>query len=222
MNNFELHFYSKFLPEWHEIQWIVHKHIFEIFWKLFFWISIAILPAFVYYVSIKISTYVPFYVLEIFLIILYIKIIYDIFDWYNDVFIVTNKWVIDFRWWSFKQSVNLIDYGWIEWIEVEQSWFLDSMFKKWNLILHKSWDDKTVLENAFNPFKWANLIEELSDWIDIEDDSEKTTEERFNMLINTLWWLMEWYVDKTKPKEDDHTEVIEKYKTKDWTINLRD
>lgn len=221
MNSFENHFYAKYLPEWHELKWIIHKHIFEVFWKLFFWLCIVIFPSFLYYISVRIQIYLPFYVIEIYLLILYLKIIYDIFDWYNDVFIVTDKWIIDFRWWSFKQTVNLIDYWAIEWIEVEQIWALDSLFKKWNLILHKSWDDKTILENAFNPFKWSALIEELSDWVD-ENEPEKSTEEKFNMLISALWWIMEWYTDKNKSKDEDHTDYIEKYKEKEWTINLRD
>ena len=54
----------------------------------------AVLPSVFYYYSISIQKIVPFYALEILLIIVFIKTIYDIFDWYNDVWIITDCSVI--------------------------------------------------------------------------------------------------------------------------------
>jgi hypothetical protein len=52
--------------------------------------------------------------LEIYLFIIYIKIIYDIFDWYNDVWIITDSGVVDLDWSIFKTKMSTIDFDNIE------------------------------------------------------------------------------------------------------------
>jgi len=224
MNNFEKSFFTKYLPDWQELLWVIHKHFSVIFLRLFFWLSIAILPSFMFYYSQNIKEIIPFYFLEIYLIVIYIKVIYDIFDWYNDVWIITNIWIIDLQWSLFKKKIDSVDFWNIEWLWVEQNWIIDTILKKWDLVIHKIWDDQFILENVYKPFKSVDLIEEISDEQEEDDNWIDTTEERFNMLINTLGWLMEWYSNKDKDilkEKETNTEKIEKIKQKDWTIDLR-
>jgi len=224
MNNFEEKFFIKYVPEWQELFAVIHKHFSVIFLRLFFWLSLAILPSFMFYYSENIKELIPFYFLEIYLIIIYIKIIYDIFDWYNDVWMITNSWIIDLKWSLFKKKIDSVDFTNIEWLWVEQNWIIDTILKKWDLVIHKIWDDQFVLEDVFKPFKWVDLIEEISDSQEEDEDEVNITEERFNMLINTLWWLMEWFTNKEKDsikEKEDSSEKIEKIKEKYWTIDLR-
>lgn len=224
MNIFEKKFFVKYIWEWQELHWIIHKHFSVIFSRLFFWLSLVILPSFVFYYSITIKVIIPFYFLEIYLIIVYIKIIYDVFDWYNDVWIITNAWVIELNWSILKKKIDNVDFTNIEWLWVEQNWFIDTILKKWDLVIHKIWDDRFVLKNALNPFKWLDLIEEISSMQEEEEEETNITEKRFNMLINTLGWIMEWYVKKDENEDEKiakYKEKIENIKTKKWTIDLR-
>lgn len=233
MNNFEIKFFKKYIPEWEEIKWVIHKHFTEVFWMLVFWMSLVFFPSFLYYYSWMIHDIIPFFILEIYLMLIYIKLIYNIFDWYNDVWIITNVWLIDLQWSLFKKNINSVNFKNIEWIEVNQSWFIDSILKRWDLIVHKIWDDTFFLKHVYKPFNHVNLIEEISSEIDAEEDETSITEKRFDMIINTLWNMMEWYLGKnfSKPKnkywkspawdDDNYNDKIEEIKKKEWTIDLR-
>jgi hypothetical protein len=71
---------------------IIHEHIITILGKIFLnYFFFVLVPMFLYYTMDLLKQVLPFYVLEIFIFLMFIKIIYDIFDWYNDVWIVTNE-----------------------------------------------------------------------------------------------------------------------------------
>lgn len=224
MNLFETKFFSKYIPEWEEIKWVIHKHVSEICPILIFWLFWALIPSFLYYYSQRFQEFIPFIVLEISLLCIYSKLIYDIFDWYNDVWIITNEWIIDLKWSLFKKNINTVSYWNIEWIEVVQKWFVDSLLKRWSLVIHKIWDDKFTLKNTYKPFKHLDFIEIISEEADLWEDEDSTLERRFDTIINTLWWIMEWYMSKHfvhKNEELETKENIENIKEKEWTIDLR-
>jgi hypothetical protein len=60
------------------------------------------------------KTFAPFYFFEIFFFIVFIKIIYDIFDWYNDAWVVTQSGVISVSWGLFDAKTLSIKYENIE------------------------------------------------------------------------------------------------------------
>ena len=224
MNSFEIRFFKKYIPEWEEIKWVVHKHFTEVFWKFIFWMSLVIIPSFLYYYSQRLHDLIPFYLLEVFLIIIYFKLIYDIFDWYNDVWIITNEWIVDLKWSLFKKNINSVSFWNIEWMEVNQNWFIDSILKRWDLIIHKIWIDYFLLENVYKPFNHINLIEEISSENSYEENETSISEKRFDMIINTLWSVMDWYMGKNHTKHEnkyEEIENIENLKNNDWTIDLR-
>jgi hypothetical protein len=51
---------------------------------------------------------------EIYLIIIFLKLVYDIFNWYNDVWIITETGVVDLEWALFKTTTNSVNYENIE------------------------------------------------------------------------------------------------------------
>ena len=125
MNKFEISFFQKYTPEWQEIKWIIHIHFIEIVTQLFLWLNMwAIIPSFLYFYSDRVKELLPFMFLEWLLIFIFIKVIYDIFDWYNDVWIITNSWVIQLKRALFKTDTMTVWYDNMEGIEVEQDWQL--------------------------------------------------------------------------------------------------
>jgi hypothetical protein len=193
MNAFEYRFFEKYVPEGQKIKWVVHKHILDILMQIFLWMSMAVLlPSFLYYYSGIIQNIIPFYILEIWLILMFIKIIYDMFDWYNDVWVITNEWVVELNWKLFWSEMTTVRYENVEWIEVQQDGIIDTVFKKWDIIIHKIWDDSFVLSEANNPYDACDLIEEISDEYRNPDESS----DKFDMVVETLGWMMEEYLEK--------------------------
>ncbi|MDR0772343.1 MAG: hypothetical protein LBF15_04905 [Candidatus Peribacteria bacterium] len=94
---------------------MIHIHPFEIFLGLILKISLFVfIPVFLYLYALSIQEILPFKYLEIYLILAYIKIIYDIFNWYNDVWIVTDKAIITLVWSFLKNKSETINYENIE------------------------------------------------------------------------------------------------------------
>ena len=222
MNSFDYNFFKKYVPEWQQMLHIVHQHWVKIIWKLFFWLFLFVLiPVFIYYYSFRIKDLIEFMYLEIYLFIIYIKIIYDIFDWYNDVWIITDSWVVDLDWSIFKTKMSTIAFDNIEWMEVEQDWFIDKLLKKWDLIIHKIWDDSFVLPDCYSPYTALNEVEHIKNQ-HYEDEEPET--DRFDMVMDTLWWVVENYLKREYPVDDEDIrkkEVINEYKKSKNSIDLR-
>lgn len=182
------------------------------------------IPCFLYYVVPRIRELIPFYVLEFWLIFIYVKIIYEVFDWYNDVWIITDDWIVDLKRWIFKTDINSIRYENIEWIEVEQNWFIDVMLKKWSIIIHKIWDEAFVMSDVMIPYWALNEIEKISKEKLADLEPEENNDDKYNMIMKALSWVVENYLEKTvwkKMEEEKHKEFINKFKEKESTLDLR-
>jgi len=223
MNKFEEKFFKKYIPEDQNVKWIIHIHWIDIIWKIFLWLtSWALIPSFLYYYSERIRDFIPFYFLEILLIIIYIKIIYDIFDWYNDVWIITKQWITELERSLFKVKTNSVSFNSIEWLEVEQDWIIDKILKKWNLYIHKIWEESFKLLNCTNPQTAVNTIEEINNEVEIEENDIE--DDKFDTIMDALWWVVENYLDK-KTQKTEKQQMLEgailKIQEKKWTIDLR-
>jgi hypothetical protein len=162
---------------------------------------------------------------------MFLKIIYDIFDWYNDVWIVTNEWVIELDWSILSTNTVSVKYGSIEGIEIVQDGIWDTLFSKWKLVIHKIWGwDNFILENAALPYAAIDEIENTSRALRPEEDEEDNDEEphfhqwQYNMLIEALSGVVEQYMENSWYKRDDtkeKEEVIQKVKKKRGTIDIR-
>ncbi len=233
MNNFQKKFFDKYIPEWQEIQAIIHEHWVKIINNLTLnlWLLVFI-PTFLYYYSITIQNNIQFWWFEIYLIIIYLKIIYDILDWYNDVWIITDKWVIELNWALFKTNMQSVNYENIEWVEIEKNWVWDTILSKWDIIIHKIWDDELRMKDAVHPYIAMNIIDEKSEeFKNPEDDIDK-----FDLVMDTLAWVVKQYMWNKKTwdlpyinKYNNNDEIIQedinhkikKIKNKQWTIDLR-
>lgn len=161
---------------------------------------------------------------------MFIKILYDILDWYNDVWIVTEEWVIELDWALFSLTNVSVKYDSIEGIEIVQDGILDSILGKWKLIIHKiGGGDNFILENASLPYEAIDEIEQISKQYQHDEDEEDEdhfhpTQGQYDMIIKALSWVVEEYMGKSWYIKDDSEEtqkIIEKVKRKKGTIDIR-
>ena len=62
---------------------------------------------------------------ELFLVGIYGTLVYVVFDWYNDVWLITDRGVIDVDWQYFSGNIQYIDYHDIHGIEIRTNSFMD-------------------------------------------------------------------------------------------------
>ena len=223
MNKFEVRFFWKYVPDWQEIKLVVHKHYIDILGSLIVWLSIAIIPSFLYYYSIAIQVLIPFYYLEIFLLLIYLKVIYNIFDWYNDVWIVTGESITDLQLSLFRANMNSVNFNNIEGLWVEQDGIVDKLLSKGDMIIHKMWTDIFTLKNVYMPFVQLDKIERIS-WEIGNYRNHSQTNEKLDMVMDRLGGILEKYMEKPEMLEKetiDEQKTIKKYQHQKWTINLR-
>lgn len=162
------------------------------------WMSFgALLPSFLYYQSDRIRDLVPFYILEWLLFCVFLKIIYELYNWYNDVWLITDDAVYDVEWSLFKTRTESIHFENIEWVEIDKHRIWDNIFNKGDIIIHKFWEEELAIYNAYSPYKAADILEQFIH--PEEDDTEDM--DRFDMIMDTLWGVVTDYLERNGLKE---------------------
>lgn len=216
-----MHLFKKHIPEWQEIRAVIHEHWITVMDSFILWLSFgALIPSFLYYQSERLRELVPFYALELLLSVVFLKIVYELFNWYNDVWIITDEWIYDLDWSLLKTNVESIYYENIEWVEVDKHRIWDNIFNKWDIIIHKFWEEELAIYNAYAPFSSVDIIEQF---IHPSDESEDT--DRFDMIMDTLSGVVTEYLDKHGLK--DKYDTPEEHNIQDdiddrYTIDARD
>lgn len=235
MNQFEEKFFLKYVPNWEVLKWVIHQHWLWIINIILLWLCLwALIPSFLYYYSDSLKNLIPFYYLEWFLFLVFIKIIYEMFNWYNDVWIITDEWVVELERALFSTNMKTVKYENIEWVEVEQYWIWDTIFNKWDIVIAKIWDDEFRLFNAIIPYDAVNVIEKFSrqKW---EEENDPNMD-KFDMIMEALSWVVEDYLEKKwsnnslnktwtrknlKLKDEDYEEKNERNNIPNNSIDLR-
>lgn len=113
--------------------------------------------------------------------------------------------------------MKTVNYENIEWQEVEQDGIWDTILRKWDVVLHKIWDDNFRLREAVNPYGAINMIEKYSN--EVETDEQ---EDRFEMILESLGWVMEDFLERKWIKNNTSTkENSTKIDIDENTIDLR-
>lgn len=198
--------YQKHVPEGQEIKAIIHEHWITVMDSFILWVSFwVIIPSFLYYQSIRIQEYVPFIALEALLFIIFLKIVYELFNWYNDVWIVTEHAVYDLEWSLLKSNVESIHFENIEWVEIDKHRIWDNIFNKGDVIIHKFGEESLAIYNAYSPYKAVDIIE---GYIHPMDDDEP--HDRFDMIMDTLSGVVTDYLERNGLKDSyDNPETLE-------------
>ncbi len=231
MNKFEYNFFKKYVPEDEQLMHVIHVHTIEIINKviarLVLWVWI---PCFFYYNSIMLKEVIPFIAFEVILFLLFLRIVYVIFDWYNDVFILTDLTLYQLNWKLTKKTLDSIPFEKIHLIEVEENWQMDKTFKKWDLIIHRLEEEtlvkrdlpeKLVLKSTPHPFDSADKIEELYNEIELEEDHRDL---KYDVIMDALWWVVENYLEwkgQWYTENNIDSWYLGNVEKQDWTIDLR-
>lgn len=112
MNYFDQIFFEKYLREGEELLFVCHKHIVLVIDTIILLLVFGLaLPTFFYYNdSFSLTSLVPFQYFELYAVGLYCYIMYRVFDWYNDVWLITDQGIVDIDWDVFARSVEYIEY----------------------------------------------------------------------------------------------------------------
>ncbi|MDP5038936.1 MAG: hypothetical protein NWP80_00640 [Candidatus Gracilibacteria bacterium] len=236
MNSYDKRFFKQYINEGNEVLEIAHQHILVILSKIFvnFVIYVSI-PTFLYYSSDKIKNLIPFFVFEIYLIFLFLKICYDILNWYNDVWIITKDGLIDLERSLFNSVTQSLKFENIEGIEIVQDGFFDTILGKGEIIANKIGGEGFILKNAANIYNISEKIDKASSEINSENEEfndefleennnySNYNEEKLDKLIEVLSGVIEGQMGKKQKefKEEEVQEVIQKVKKEKGTIDLR-
>jgi len=186
-----MNFYEKHIPEGQNIEAIIHQHWLSVMDSFIAWLSFwALLPSFLYYQSERFREVIPFYIMELLLFFVFMKIVYELFNWYRDVWIITDSWVYDLEWSLLKTNVESIHYENIEWVEIDKHRIWDNIFNEWDIIIHKFWEQELAIYNAYAPYKSVDIIESF-----IHPEEEEDWD-KFDMIMDTLWWVVHEYLER--------------------------
>ncbi len=147
--------------------YIDSEHIYEIMWHSI-WIYIEIAAKYCVLLLLAGVSYVylvwPLWIQRIQRVrafvwmSIYLKCLYDIFDEYLDVLLITEQWLIHFQWdgfWSHRSEI--LQRVSIEAVSDHQNSFRDSLVKKWDVTI-KLEDNVTKFNNIENPSQVTSKI----------------------------------------------------------------
>lgn len=219
-----MNFYKKHIPEGQNIQTIIHQHWLTVMDSFILWLCFwAIFPSFLYYQSERLRELVPFYYIEWLLFLVFLKIVYELFNWYRDVWIITDSAVYDLEWSLLKTKVESIHFENIEWVEIDKHRIWDNIFNKGDVIIHKFGEEELAIYNAYSPYKAVDIIE---GYIHPMEDDEP--HDRFDMIMDTLSGVVTDYLERNGLKESyDNSETLEDMQENEnswedeYTIDMR-
>ncbi len=194
MNRFQSLFFASYIAPDEEIQYVFHRHFFVIIEDIILWIFFALfVPGFLYSLNIfHIQESIQDWQIYTYLFIIYFLLIYKIFDWYTDVWILTEETLIDLKWKFFTSNLVIIPFEKIEWMEVRTYSWVYSVLGISDIIVKLMGDESLILQNASDP---TNVIHALQDAIKphkkwhTADDKEP-----FDILIETLSDVVKWHL----------------------------
>lgn len=182
--------YKKYIPEDEQVLGVIHGHWLIVFQDLVLWFFFGIfIPLFFFLISDKVQELIPSHYFYIYLTLVIIKILYEIINWWNDVWILTQNAIYDLEWSLLKTKVENLYYENIEGIEVDKHRIWDSIFRKWDLIIHKFWEEELAIYNVWKPYKAADMIDQFLQPIEEEKD-------KFDMIMDTLGGVVHEYLDR--------------------------
>ncbi len=140
-------------------------------------------------------------------IIVYTNFMLNFFDVYLDAVVITNRSLIIYEWyWLLKNSIDVIANHAVESAYSEQNWIIDTIFKKWDLVI-KTASDETVFKDISSPAEVSNDINKIIFSI-IEKDEEKESEKIWE-YEEKKWWDLDIFMKAME-------EVIREYKENQW------
>jgi hypothetical protein len=208
MNNFDNLFFRAYTWADSEIREVFHRHAFVIIEDILIWIFFGIIvPGFLYGQDIfSIRTNIPPMYSYIYMSIVYMILMYKLFDWYVDTWIMTESTIVDMKWKWLSSDLLYIPYSKIEWVEIRtRSWWA-ALLGMSDVVVKLAWSDEFTLYSARKPSAIIAFIQEVGkDKKKHEDDKR----EPFDILVDSLSSVVKWHLD-THGKNYITTEYVEK------------
>jgi hypothetical protein len=190
----------------------------------------VLLPAFFYlHNTFAVADLVSTGYFELYLVGIYLTLVYYVFDWYNDVWVITNRGIVDIQWRYFTGDVQYLEYESIHGIEVKSDSIFDWLLGKGDIWLHlASGREEFALTDAVNPQGIVEYIQAVID--EMKHDHHAPVDDRapFELLLDTLTSMVREHLEKwwEKTHDDDHNSIqenliIERAMRRRSTIDLR-
>ena len=137
MKGFDQFFFQKYVPPDEELGAVLHRHVFCIIPQLSVLAASVIIPVFFFFQSQLLQNILSPEIIGLYGLSLYIWMIYALFDWYCNVWIVTNESVVDLHWSLFRSKIDSVKFENIEGMGVEQNGIVDTLFRRGTIVIHK-------------------------------------------------------------------------------------
>ncbi len=231
MNRFDELFFTKYVPEGRELLFVCHRHVVCIIDHIFLVLFFAVfLPAFFYFNdSFGLRTLLPMWYFEGYLAAAYVYLVYSVFDWYNDVWLITDRGIIDVNWNFFADSVVYVDYHSIHGIEIRRSSIFDPLLGKGDIEVHlQDQDEEFRLTDAANPHGIVDYVSEVVERIRAAEHGggeEPDDRKPFEILMETLTEMVREHLRTkgefwTEEEEVAATETAKKVLRRKSTVDL--
>jgi hypothetical protein len=244
MNNFDNLFFRAYIWADSDVRKVYHKHVFVIIEDVILWIFFWLLiPGFLYsqdIFSLR-SSLIPIYS-YVYMFVIYAILMYKLFDWYVDVWIMTESMIVSMRWKWFSSDILYIPYKKIEGIEIRtRSWWA-ALLGMSDVVVKLAWGDEFMLTHARKATDIVAYLQESTKWkaAHAADDREP-----FEILVESLSSVVKWqlakggreyithdYIDKLdgtlvrgKPidlRTEDEKEQVKKWKQKIIPVHHED
>ena len=147
--------YRGYLNDGEKIQFVIHRHLlmqmkdfsriifFGLLLPLFAWL---LFPQTLLFAAVWLSIGV-------------IRFVYEFFDWYYDVWIVTDQSIVEVMWQGFfEKSSSRIEYHIIQGIGYEVKGFVRTVFNYGSITLDKFAGSPSVFDGAVNPRRKSEML----------------------------------------------------------------
>ena len=184
MNNFDNLFFRAYIGSDSEIKEVFHRHFFVILEDIIVWMFFGIvIPAFLYGQDIfLLRTSIPIYWAYAYMLLIYALIMYKLFDWYVDVWVMTESTIVDMKWKWFSSDTLYIPYGKVEGIEIRtRSWWA-ALLGMSDVVVKLAGEDSFTLESARRPTDIIGYLQSVG------KKKKHTGDDRepFDILVDTL------------------------------------
>ncbi len=232
MNKFDELFFSKYVSEGAEMLFVCHRHVTLIIDRIFLVLFFAVfLPSFFYFNdSFSLRASVPFLYFEGYLAAVYLYLLYAVFDWYNDVWIITDRGIIDLDWNVFAGNVTYVDYHVMHGVEISRDSIFDSLLSRGDVSIH--FEDESTdfrLADAANPDELAEYVQNAVAEVRHGHGEEDLPDDRkpFEILLDTLTEMVRDHLAKKGVEESPEErkmaeEILRQAKRRLSTIDLSD
>ncbi len=204
---------------------IFHRHFLAVFPNIFFWLAVPVggvsWGVYKWFYPGIVGT--PFlWLFEGYLFLMFIIVLYKIVDWYADVWILTDRGIIDVRWSLVMLDTTFTEYHDISAIQFSQDTLFDKMFRIGDITLHKQGDEMRV---AYM-YKPDEIVESIQKELHFEHESheDKATPEMHIYVDgfrqnHEMTRYKDGYRYMPRPSNEED-EFVEKVRNQKGTIDL--